>query len=84
MKIVLIAALFLLVSEHSLAETVKCTDEKGKSIYQNWPCGTKPEIEKQAEKKPDYASIVDCSMKTTVTNMVDKKEKKNVLENCKN
>lgn len=44
------------------AETYKCPQPDGKSIYQNWPCGTKPEIEKKPPAKPDYPETVKCGM----------------------
>ena len=43
-------------------ETYKCQQPDGKSIYQNWPCGTKPEIEKKSAAKPDYPEIVKCGL----------------------
>jgi len=44
------------------AETYKCSQPDGKSIYQNWPCGTKPEIEKKPPAKPNYPEAVRCGM----------------------
>lgn len=46
----------------ALAETYKCPQPDGKSIYQIWPCGTKPEIAKKPPAKPDYPEAVKCGM----------------------
>lgn len=44
------------------ADTVKCVQPDGKATYQNWPCGTKPEVEKKPVQKPDYTKAVACGM----------------------
>ena len=51
-------------------DTVKCQQPDGKFIYQNWPCGTKPPVDKPAPEKPDYSKAVECGMQTSAENMI--------------
>ncbi|MFH1987912.1 MAG: hypothetical protein ABIK25_09835 [Pseudomonadota bacterium] len=44
------------------AETYKCKQSDGQLIYQNWPCGSKVEIERLLDKQPDYPKIVACGL----------------------
>lgn len=46
----------------AVAEIYKCQQPDGKSIYQNFPCGTKPEVEQKPPAEPDYPKIVKCGM----------------------
>lgn len=59
-----LAATMLMANIAAAEGTItKCTDENGKSSYQNWPCGTKPEIEKKRPERPDFKKDVDCGFK---------------------
>lgn len=65
--------LVLLVGMSSFAyaeTTYRCPQKNGRPIYQNWPCGTQPEVEKSQVKPPDYPEVVKCSMAKTVANVV--------------
>ena len=51
-----------------IADTYKCEQSNGKRTYQNWPCGTKPEIQKKPATKPDYTAIAKCGMQSGAAN----------------
>lgn len=60
-KLVAIGALFTF-TDLAIADTYKCLQPEGKVIYQNWPCGTKPDVERRQPAKPDYGKVVACGM----------------------
>lgn len=60
------AALSVVVGQ-AIAETYKCPQPDGKTMYQNWPCGTKPEIEQKPAAKPDYREAVKCGLADGLT-----------------
>ena len=65
-KLLAVGVLFAIAGQ-AVAETYKCTQPDGKSIYQNWPCGTKPEVEQKPPAKPDYRESVKCGLASGVT-----------------
>lgn len=69
MKFYIASLLLVSLAGSCLADTHKCEQSNGKYVYQNWPCGTKPEIEKKPAAKPDYTAIVKCGMLSGAANV---------------
>lgn len=70
MKFYIASLLLGLLAGSCIADTYKCEQSNGKHTYQNWPCGSKPEIEKKPATKPDYTEIVKCGMRSGASNVV--------------
>lgn len=69
MKVCIASLLLWSLAGSCIADTYKCEQSNGKYTYQNWPCGTKPEIEKKPKGKPDYVEAVKCGMQSGAVNL---------------
>ncbi|NTV71551.1 MAG: hypothetical protein HGA71_15570 [Azonexaceae bacterium] len=69
MKFYIASLLLVSLAVSCVADTHKCQQPNGKYIYQNWPCDTKPEIEKKPVAKPDYTAIVKCGAQSGAVNV---------------
>jgi hypothetical protein len=65
-KLLASGALFAFFGQ-TVADTYKCPQPDGKPIYQNWPCGSKPEVAQKPPSRPDYRETVRCGMANGVT-----------------
>lgn len=84
LELVVLASVVLANGAAAEGKLVKCSDEKGKSMYQNWPCGTQPEIEKKIKKDDRYEKIVACGMAQGGENLARKAiGKERVAKDCK-
>ncbi len=83
MKVYIASLLLWSLVGSCIADTYKCEQSNGKYTYQNWPCGTKPEIEKKPKGKPDYVEAVKCGMQSGAANVArNATGGKSVSSNC--
>jgi len=68
-RAILIATCAVLSECPATAEDAyRCKNDAGKTIIQSWPCEQTEPKAKPETKKPDYAAIVECSMKQGAIN----------------